>query len=291
MYGLDLMGTDSWGGDGTWGGVQAWQNLDYGNDQRGEYEGTGYPRSLATLCAVPTVSVKNSSDALADRHARPVDVPFRQDRPSGVPITYLIVAQKLRIKHKTKNKQKLIDNRSSSSCVSSLSCCSTCPSTAVGAGRCPSTPLKMGGDPKLAEFIANRNPELATYWTKHKAITNYETYHMIGVDMGRDYVTPIEIVANSSLGIDGWALFDVDLMDESSGAAVLGGSPGGSSEVLYSCDLPGSTFMVSPVDPRCSTTSGGDAHDRALPSTRCNRDTDSIYVWRFPHSGTRRRAT
>ena len=114
MYGLDLMGTDSCGGDGAWGGEQAWANQDYGNDQWGEYEGTGYLRSLATLDAVPIVSVKNSFDALADRHDRPVDVRIRHDRPIDVPIADLIVTSKRRIRNKTKNKQKFIDNRSSS---------------------------------------------------------------------------------------------------------------------------------------------------------------------------------
>ena len=47
------------------------------------------------------------------------------------------------------------------------------------------------------EFIVNRTPELATAWAKHKAITNYENFYNIGVDMGRDYVTSIETVANS----------------------------------------------------------------------------------------------
>ena len=69
----------------------------------------------------------------------------------------------------------------------------------------------MGGDPKPAEIAANRDIELATRWTRHKAITNYENFHNIGADMGRNYVTPIEVVAKSSLGIEGWALFDVGL--------------------------------------------------------------------------------
>ena len=80
----------------------------------------------------------------------------------------------------------------------------------------------MGGDPKPTEFMPNRDAELATSWTRHKAITNYKNFHNIGGDMGRDYVTPIEVVANSSLGIDGWALFDVGLADEEIGAAAAG---------------------------------------------------------------------
>ena len=32
VYGLDLMGTDSWGGDGAWGGEQAWTNQGYSNE-------------------------------------------------------------------------------------------------------------------------------------------------------------------------------------------------------------------------------------------------------------------
>ena len=50
------------------------------------------------------------------------------------------------------------------------------------------TPLAMGEDPKPAvvhELVANRDPELATAWTKHKAITNYENFHNIGFDIGQ----------------------------------------------------------------------------------------------------------
>ena len=53
----------------------------------------------------------------------------------------------------------------------------------------------MGGNPKPVvehEIAANRNPELATAWTKHRAITNYVNVYNIGVDMGRDYITSIE---------------------------------------------------------------------------------------------------
>ena len=85
MCGLDFMGTDSWGGNGAWGGEQSGGNQDYGNEHWAEHEGTGYLRSLATLDAVPIVSVKHSFDALTDRHDRPIDVP----------ITDIIVTSKL----------------------------------------------------------------------------------------------------------------------------------------------------------------------------------------------------
>ena len=87
----------------------------------------------------------------------------------------------------------------------------------------------MGGDQKpqlcpVEKFVANRDPELATAWTKHKAITNYENHHNINVDMSRNYVTPIEVVANSSLGIDGWALCDVGSAEPSGGGDTAGSS-------------------------------------------------------------------
>ena len=135
------------------------------------------------------------------------------------------------IRNRTRNKTKLIDNKCD---------CPPHPTTLTGPGRCPPTPLTMGGNPKPAvehEIVANRDPELATAWTKHKAITNYENFYNTGVDMGRGYITSIATVANSSLGIDGWALFDVGLAEESSGAEdVAGGS------AAISLVLPGSAW-------------------------------------------------
>ena len=115
MYGLDFMGTDSWGAEGAWGGEQSWGHQDYGNGEYGEYEGTGYLRSLATLAVAPIVSVKNSFDSLADRHDSPIDVP----------ITDLIVTPRRNIRNKTKNKLKFIDNRCD---------CSSHPTTSKGPG-------------------------------------------------------------------------------------------------------------------------------------------------------------
>ena len=101
MYGLDLMGSDSWGAEGEWGGEQSWGKLEYGNEQWGGYEGTGYLRSLATLAAAPILSVKKSFDALADRHYSPVDVP----------ILDLVVTSKRTMGNNTKHKTKFIDNK------------------------------------------------------------------------------------------------------------------------------------------------------------------------------------
>ena len=64
---------------------------------------------MATVPIAPIVSVKNSFDALADRHDSPIDVP----------ITDLVVTSKRRIRNTTKNKLKFIDNCSSSLCCSS----------------------------------------------------------------------------------------------------------------------------------------------------------------------------
>ena len=63
---------------------------------KGEMIRTGYLRSLAMLAVAPILSVKNSSDALADRHGSPIDVP----------ITGLIVTSRRRIRNNTKNKLK-----------------------------------------------------------------------------------------------------------------------------------------------------------------------------------------
>ena len=146
MYGLDLLGTDAWGVEGACFGEHSWGNQDDGNDQWGEYEGTCYLTSLATLAVAPIGSVKNSFDALADRHDSHIDVPM----------TDLIVTPRRKIRNRTKNKLKLIDNKCD---------CSFHPTTSTGPGRRPPTLLTMGGDPKPVvelEIVANRNPELAT---------------------------------------------------------------------------------------------------------------------------------
>ena len=74
-----------------------------------------------------------------------------------------------------------------------------------------------GGDPKSAVshgYIVNRDRDLATTWTKHKAITHYENCQIINFDLKRDHiVTPIETIANSALGIEAWALHDLGLME------------------------------------------------------------------------------
>ena len=141
---------------------------------------------------------------------------FDDDNILAVPILDLVVTSNRKLSNKFKNEKRYnIDPRycsSSLSCLSS-SCCSTHPSTAEGLGRCSPTPLKMGGDPKPTvdhEFVVNRNPDMATVWTNHRAIVNCEIFHGINVDLKSDHIiTPIETIANSSLGTDGWALHDV----------------------------------------------------------------------------------
>lgn len=67
----------------------------------------------------------------------------------------------------------------------------------------------------------NRDPNMATAWTKHRAIVNYENFHNINVDLKSDHIiTPIETIANSSLGISGWALRDVGLLEDAGEAGV-----------------------------------------------------------------------
>ena len=79
-------------------------------------------------------------------------------------------------------------------------------------------------DADIAE--ANRDPELATAWTKLKAIQNYENFHNKTFDIDSYHNTPIEIIAATSLGIDGWSLQGLGLTNDvspaSSGAVPLG---------------------------------------------------------------------
>ena len=60
---------------------------------------------------------------------------------------------------------------------------------------------------------------MATTWTKHRAIVNYENYHGINVDLKSNHiVTDIQKIANTALGIDGWAFHDVGLLEDAGDA-------------------------------------------------------------------------
>ena len=163
------MGSDAWGAEEDWGGDVSWGGDSWGGQT--SYEGTGYLRSLAVLAEAPPIAIHNSFNILDD------------DDTFSVPIADLVVMSKRKLSNKFKNKKRF-DTRSSlcSSSLCSSSCCSASSSTAVGPGRRPPTPLKMGGDPKPTsghEFDVNRDPNMATAWTRHKAIVNYENFHGI----------------------------------------------------------------------------------------------------------------
>ena len=104
------------------------------------------------------------------------------DNMFNILILDLVVTTNRKLRNKTMNKKRFnID-----ACNCSTLACSTHPSTSAGPGRCPPTPLMMAGDPEPAvdqDFIVNRTPELATAWTKHKAVANYENFHNTNVDM------------------------------------------------------------------------------------------------------------
>ena len=91
IYQFNLMGLDSWGGEGSWGNEQAWGGDDWGAQP--VYEPTGYLRSLASLDGYTpavkpvcpslmtgkgnaSVSTKNSFDALGEHCACPMNVPI-----------------------------------------------------------------------------------------------------------------------------------------------------------------------------------------------------------------------
>ena len=61
----------------------------------------------------------------------------------------------------------------------------------------------------------NRDTNMATAWTKHKAIVNYENFHGINVDLKSNLIdTDVHKIANTALGIDCWALYDVGSLEE-----------------------------------------------------------------------------
>ena len=188
------MGSQAWGGDGEWGGDHGWGGNDWGYQQGYEPQGypqaQGYLRSLASLDNVPTIPTKNAFDSLADSSFE-------------VPIADLIVPAR-RVRNKTRHKKKFIDQ-----CGGNCGCSGSLSPSHAGPGRLPPTPLTMGGNPKPAEEPIDCNdPEMATAWTKRRAIRNYEKWHNDTHGTHLDYDTPIEVVARTSLGINGWALHE-----------------------------------------------------------------------------------
>ena len=96
-------------------------------------------------------------------------------------------------------------------------------------------------DADIAE--ANLDPELATAWTKLKAIQKYENFHNKTVDTDSYHDTPIEIIAATSLGIDGWALQGLGLTNDVHPASSGAASPGKADTV---------TAVFAPPDSRQS---------------------------------------
>ena len=66
---------------------------------------------------------------------------------------------------------------------------------------------------------ANRGPESATAWTTREAFAKYKKFHNQTFDTDLSHDTPIEIVAKTSLAIDGWALHDFGLIGDVSPAS------------------------------------------------------------------------
>ena len=120
VYGLDLMGSESWGSECDWGGDSSW-----GGDSwvgQTSYDGSGYLRSLAVLIEAPAIAISNSFNALDD------------DNTFSVSVFDLVVTPKRKLSNKVKNKKRFDTRNCSSSLCLSSSCCSTHPSTAVGPG-------------------------------------------------------------------------------------------------------------------------------------------------------------
>ena len=55
---------------------------------------------------------------------------------------------------------------------------------------------------------------LHSTWAKSKAIQNYEIFMNADHGANPDWATHIDIVAATSLGIEGWALYDIGTLDE-----------------------------------------------------------------------------
>ena len=84
---------------------------------------------------------------------------------------------------------------------------------------------------------ASRDPELATAWTKLKAIQNYENFHNKTFDIDSYHDIPIEIIAATSLGIDGWLLQGLGLTNDVSPAS-SGAVPPGEADIASAVFVP-----------------------------------------------------
>ena len=89
VYGLDLMGSDTWGPEEDWGGDGSWGGDAWGGQT--SYEGTGYLRSLAVLAEAPPIVINNSFNALDD------------DNTFSVPITDLMITSKRKLSSRTRH--------------------------------------------------------------------------------------------------------------------------------------------------------------------------------------------
>ena len=91
---------------------------------------------------------------------------------------------------------------------SDRSCCTygthrTFPTSTTRPTPAPDVPvIVLGGFPSA-------EPELSSAWTRHRVIRNFERYHNDNSGKNLDNVTTIDEISMTSLGVEGWALFDV----------------------------------------------------------------------------------
>ena len=62
--------------------------------------------------------------------------------------------------------------------------------------------------------LATAAASLHTTWAKRKAIANYEKFMNFQYDLNLGWATHIDTVAATSLGIEGWALYDVGTLED-----------------------------------------------------------------------------
>ena len=164
---------------GSWGGDGDWTgDHNWGNEDYGQRD-NGQLRSLKPGCSLSLAMPAPAPLAISDRYS---GIAEASHTAIGVTLDKRIVAKPRKLpadRARLKNKFKDVHN--------------------VGCARCP-----FAETPKL----------LHSTWAKRNAIVSYENFMNCEYGMDLEWASGVDEVAATSLGVEGWALYDVATFEE-----------------------------------------------------------------------------
>ena len=113
------------------------------------------------------------------------------DQAIEIPIADFIAKRKKKLRNKTKHKKTFAPTSCHSSCS------------------CPSHTTARTFEIPAAPTLVDPSTELSAAWARHRAIRNFEKFQKESFGKELDMQTDINVIASTSLGIEGWALYDV----------------------------------------------------------------------------------